>query len=1027
MHAETGDLIPVAVAATGLSRVFPDGDETVVAIGSVDLELRFGELVVLHGHSGSGKSTLLRLLSGIDVPTSGEVAVGDVPLGRLSEDERARIRLAHIGVVYQTDNLIEEFTAHENVTFPLRVAGWNGREADTEADTWLERVGVADLGHRYPEHMSGGQRQRVGIARALAGGRRTLLADEPTGALDTMNSSALMALLRALADEGVAVLVSSHDPAAQLFGDRAWRWSMVFSPDQPSRLRASVLIVRYLLRRRLWLGPALIVAGVVSLVCALHASVSAWSLSPRQLADRDLGRFHVSYAVNPSGEGYADPAWYTDLAADVRGAVSVDSVDVMPAVAEPPPSTYREMDWGPDTFTTRYRLLAGHLPRSADEVVVSEPTLSYVTAADRLDVVGGARLEVVGVVDDRFSNGVLILAAPGTWAKLRARSMHARPMDAIVRFFSPDPAAEVLPRTLASIGRSHGLDVAMQAIHASGTDAASVAAGGRNWLDRIPFAFLVPGLLFPFLAGANLVTGRPTRHRRLLRRMIDLGVPGRLARLSLLATMVIVSVIACSVGSLIGDLLAGIVRPLLARWSPQELSAIPRPWWVFMRAAVGSCVAILVFGQALRSADVTARLAPGRAAFFRRLALLGDGFACAGIALAMHSMTGAMLLVSGVAVGLALATPDIVTVLARGLPRRTHAQVLIRSQIDRGRASAGAWVFSVALLVGLPLSLLAMIASAASTSEASMVAAAAPDQLVVAGGSGTLSPPTRGVVRVLEREGLTDPIRLGYLGTLRSPVTAPGQLAGVWAVESVADVEPAFGAALTDEQRRALSAGGMLSWVGLSSGTRLSDSAGHALGVAVRSFAPDPAWAGSDSGVVLAATARAAGIQVTSGPLVYAGVDPERARHLRELVARAGYDPYEVRFASHRSGELAPIPVFVTACGLFALLVFASATIAGVRARSMRRFVGTLLQLGIPWGWTRRLLVREQAVLLGLGLTLVGVLVLTGLGAAMLVLDSGETRIPVLPTVAVLLALAGSVAAGTAVSLRSVRALEGAG
>ena len=252
---------------------------------------------------------------------------------------------------------------------------------------------------------------------------------------------------------------------------------MVFSPDQPSRLRASVLIVRYLLRRRLWLGPALIVAGVVSLVCALHASVSAWSLSPRQLADRDLGRFHVSYAVNPSGEGYADPAWYTDLAADVRGAVSVDSVDVMPAVAEPPPSTYREMDWGPDTFTTRYRLLAGHLPRSADEVVVSEPTLSYVTAADRLDVVGGARLEVVGVVDDRFSNGVLILAAPGTWAKLRARSMHARPMDAIVRFFSPDPAAEVLPRTLASIGRSHGLDVAMQAIHASGTDAASVAAG----------------------------------------------------------------------------------------------------------------------------------------------------------------------------------------------------------------------------------------------------------------------------------------------------------------------------------------------------------------------------------------------------------------------------------------------------------------------------------------------------------------------------------------------------------------------
>lgn len=220
MPVETHTSSPVAVSATGVSRTFPDGDQEVHAVNGVDFELRFGELVVVHGMSGSGKSTLLRLLSGIDVPTTGVVAVRGRETSSLTEDQRARVRLEHIGVVFQQDNLIEEFTALENVTFPLRVAGWSVGDANAEARRWLDRVSVGELAGRYPEHMSGGQRQRVGIARALAGGRRTLLADEPTGALDTQNSRALLGLLRELVDDGVAVLLSSHDPDARAYGDR---------------------------------------------------------------------------------------------------------------------------------------------------------------------------------------------------------------------------------------------------------------------------------------------------------------------------------------------------------------------------------------------------------------------------------------------------------------------------------------------------------------------------------------------------------------------------------------------------------------------------------------------------------------------------------------------------------------------------------------------------------------------------------------------------------------------------------------
>jgi putative ABC transport system ATP-binding protein len=199
---------------------FHDANEAVRAAARVTLSVERGEFVLLGGASGSGKSTLLNVIAGLQPFDSGEAVVAGVDLAIASETELASLRLERVGVVFQENNLIREFSASENVQLPLRARGYSAAEASAEAGIMLNIVGLGELGRRLPVQLSGGQRQRVGIARALVGGRSVLVADEPTGALDTTNSVAIFELLRGFADEGVCVLVASHDPAAESFADR---------------------------------------------------------------------------------------------------------------------------------------------------------------------------------------------------------------------------------------------------------------------------------------------------------------------------------------------------------------------------------------------------------------------------------------------------------------------------------------------------------------------------------------------------------------------------------------------------------------------------------------------------------------------------------------------------------------------------------------------------------------------------------------------------------------------------------------
>lgn len=212
------------VSLASVSKRYVVGQETLVAVDEVSLEVSAGEFVCVHGASGSGKTTMLNILAGIDTADEGEVIVAGQSLSNCSEGARADIRLQHIGVVFQSNNLLPEFTARENVALPLLVRRFKKDVAASAADAALSSVGLDGLGDRLPGLMSGGQRQRVGIARALAGDRSLLLADEPTGALDSANSRQLFELMRKLCDSrGTAVVLATHDPLAQGFADSVYR------------------------------------------------------------------------------------------------------------------------------------------------------------------------------------------------------------------------------------------------------------------------------------------------------------------------------------------------------------------------------------------------------------------------------------------------------------------------------------------------------------------------------------------------------------------------------------------------------------------------------------------------------------------------------------------------------------------------------------------------------------------------------------------------------------------------------------
>jgi putative ABC transport system ATP-binding protein len=204
-----------------VSKVYGQGAAEVHALDRVTLSVDTGAMVAVMGPSGSGKSTLLTIAGSLETATEGEVRVGGVELAGMSRNDKARLRRRTIGYVFQDYNLLPGLTAAENVSLPLELDGWRGRKARAAGLAALDELGLADQSERYPDELSGGERQRVAIARAVVGERRLVLADEPSGALDSGNAEAVMRLVHeACKNAGMAAVVVTHNPQLASWADQ---------------------------------------------------------------------------------------------------------------------------------------------------------------------------------------------------------------------------------------------------------------------------------------------------------------------------------------------------------------------------------------------------------------------------------------------------------------------------------------------------------------------------------------------------------------------------------------------------------------------------------------------------------------------------------------------------------------------------------------------------------------------------------------------------------------------------------------
>lgn len=229
------------VELDGASRSFGQGHTAVVALHPTDLQVAAGEFLAVMGPSGSGKTTLLSLVGGLDKPSGGRVVVEGKDVGASNPRDLAILRRRTVGYVFQDLNLLPGLTARENVALPLELDGKPARVARSAAQAVLDALGLAGLEDRFPDDLSGGEQQRVAIARAMVGDRAILLADEPTGALDSITGESVMRLLRRHCDDGGTVILVTHDAAHAAWADRVvfLRDGRVVDETRPAQLGAA--------------------------------------------------------------------------------------------------------------------------------------------------------------------------------------------------------------------------------------------------------------------------------------------------------------------------------------------------------------------------------------------------------------------------------------------------------------------------------------------------------------------------------------------------------------------------------------------------------------------------------------------------------------------------------------------------------------------------------------------------------------------------------------------------------------------
>jgi putative ABC transport system ATP-binding protein len=226
------------IRVNNLVKRYGSGETAVLAVRGISFEVQSGEIIAIMGESGSGKSTLLSMMGALNSPTSGEYRVGEIDVYALHQEERADFRRTYLGFVFQSFHLIPYLTVRENVMLPLAPVKMRGKQKRAMAEDALSRVGLGGKGHRLPSQISGGEQERVAIARAVVNRPSILLADEPTGNLDTKTTREIMNLLRDLNSDGMTIVMVTHNPECAQGAGKILRLSDGFLVDENRAARA---------------------------------------------------------------------------------------------------------------------------------------------------------------------------------------------------------------------------------------------------------------------------------------------------------------------------------------------------------------------------------------------------------------------------------------------------------------------------------------------------------------------------------------------------------------------------------------------------------------------------------------------------------------------------------------------------------------------------------------------------------------------------------------------------------------------
>ncbi|AVT31293.1 hypothetical protein C6361_19430 [Plantactinospora sp. BC1] len=748
-----------------------------------------------------------------------------------------------------------------------------------------------------------------------------------------------------------------------------------------------------------------LIAATAALLVAVFVALNAFTLSPRQVTVRDLGRFDSQIdlsnvtTLRPGGAEVADEVATAARAAGATDVVvALASFDVRPDMTRPPFTLYSEAPWPAEPFPDRYQLREGRWPSQPGEVVLTDALRSVLGQVESFTVFSGNdRLRVVGVAEDLFGATPRILAAQGTWASLSEAT--ARNFSTVLAtatlLWNGGVQQEVLT-AVAAVVTGDAIEASPAAVETQlaaevRTRADELTTPRRSWTDRIPLAYDLPSLALPLLAVLAVFGLNARRFRRSLATLTSIGMSRATATAGVAAATTMWTLTATFAGIIAGIGLGAASRPVVDRFLAGPISPWPglqAPAGRLLGVTFAACVvaALLLHLAHPRPSRVAASTdsptEPTSAKKQTRVSGVTVRRTAAGILGAaiviqigmLDTVPKAMVLTATVAAAVLLFTPEAVGAAIRLLPTSDPRIRLGRQQLHNDRTRAVAAVAVLTATLGAPLGLMTLLATLITTAQEDVAPTVAPHQVVLSGPGGAMHPPSPEVVTAVSARlaNAAQPVRTGYLTTETVHVTVGD--AGIGAVLVVDTPEQANrlnNGALTETQLQTLQRGGLLVWSdGPSTRTLLSHD--RASDQAVTSSPPlpashatfEPAWTVGVSGLLLTATAQRLNLTITPAAIVFTDVTDAQAAAAEQAAIDNGLDPLQVGIHQPPEPITVPPAYYAAVLGLAAIVLATTMAVARSQVITLRSYLGRLIAIGLSPRWARHVLLIQNGLVI---------------------------------------------------------------